>query len=311
MYNDTIKVANKIITNDDLSNIFLKIWENQESLKKAFKQEELANCGLETNMQNWTLKDLNSTLNFQVDFYDDTTVKFDDFHNFMAIFNNRLREIKNIDVRYNCYYSSMKNGNWGDTIYQSISIDIFEYKMDINVNLNSNDKKLYDIYAFIKNIIVNAPIKFDLTIQKKRLIINKIAFIKGLIPAIILALLLLLNPIFYELYLKTYIMYPMTCLLFGYILGSMFFSNKITMLYSKLIRDKKYVKYDINSKKEIYEDDVEAFKSKAEILIGNNSDNLHYRNEILDIQNKFKNYLPYELLMILIFSLVIILMNFL
>ncbi len=311
MYNDSIKVANKIITTDDLANIFLKIWENSEDLKKTYKQEEITNSNLDRDMQNWDLKDLNCTLNFQVDFYDDTNIKFDNFHNFMAVFNNRLEEIKNIDVRYNCYYSIMKNGNWGEMIHQSISIDIFEYKMDINVSLSSYDKKLYEVYELVKNIVLNAPVKFDSIIEKKKVITNKISFIRGLVPAIILASGLFFIPFVSELYLKTYVLYPIGCLVFGYILGNMFFSGKLDLLYSKLIRDKKYVRYDIDSRKEIYEDNIEEYKLKAEILIGKNLNNLQYRKEIVDMQNKYQKYLPYELMVILVVSLIIVVISFL
>ena len=306
MYNDTIKVAGKIITLEDLSNIFFKMWENLEQLNKIYKQEQSANQMLDRDDQVWTLKDFNGYLSFCVDFYDDTNIKFDNFHNFMSIFNTRANEIKSIDVRYNCYYSKMQNGYCGDIVTQNINIDIYEHTMSIDLKLDSSDKKMDEIYELIKKIVLNAPYKYDDTISRKKVITNKISIIRGIIPAVIIAILLLFIPVVRQIYASTYVLFPIVCLLLGYIIGDTLFSGKIDNLYNNLIRDKKYVKYDIDSRKEIYEDDIDAYKDKAEILIGRNINNLDYRKELIDMENKYKKYLPYELGVIALLSIIVL-----
>ena len=49
MYNDMIKVSNKIITDTDLVDIFQKMYEELEKYKKLAKQEEMQNQMLDTS----------------------------------------------------------------------------------------------------------------------------------------------------------------------------------------------------------------------------------------------------------------------
>ena len=81
MYNDTIKVANKIITDKNLFEIFALMNEKLVSFKKIYQMEEAQNRMLEYNYQKWTFKDNGSSLSFDVNFYDDTNIKFDNYNN--------------------------------------------------------------------------------------------------------------------------------------------------------------------------------------------------------------------------------------
>ena len=94
MYNSAIRVANKIITYDDLFEIFVQMNEKLIYYKKINNMEEKKNHMLEYNYQNWSFKDNGSRLQFDVNFYDDTQVKFDNYNNFISVLNRRLEEIK-------------------------------------------------------------------------------------------------------------------------------------------------------------------------------------------------------------------------
>lgn len=167
MYNDTIKVANKIITDKDLFEIFALMNEKLVSFKKTYQMEETQNRMLEYNYQRWTFKDNGSGLSFDVNFYDDTNVKFDNYNNFLAIFNSRLHEIKSIWVSFRLSYSTSSPDGKNEWYNQHINMNIYENKADIDVSLSSADNKIDDVYELIKNKVLNAPPKYDTVIKKE------------------------------------------------------------------------------------------------------------------------------------------------
>lgn len=54
MYNDTIKVANKIISDNDLMDIFNKMDEDIRKYNAICKKEEQENIMYEREYQSWT-----------------------------------------------------------------------------------------------------------------------------------------------------------------------------------------------------------------------------------------------------------------
>ena len=68
MYNDKLKVANRIITDTDLIDIFNKMWEELEKYNKICKQEEQRNMVYERSYQTWTAENFSGTLKFTVNF---------------------------------------------------------------------------------------------------------------------------------------------------------------------------------------------------------------------------------------------------
>lgn len=149
MYNDTIKVANKIISDTDLADIFQRMDEELKENQQICRQETMQNEKYERKYQHWTTKDFDGSFTCTFNFYDDTNVTVDNYPVFITIFNNRLHEVKDMWVRYNCHYW-IQNGNDQKMVSQHINMSIYEYKMDIEVNLSSDDKKMDDIYQLIK-----------------------------------------------------------------------------------------------------------------------------------------------------------------
>ena len=74
MYNDTIKVANKIITSDDLAEIFALMNEKLKHFQKIHAQEEAQNKMLDYSYQKWTFKDGGSSISFNVNL--DVSISF-------------------------------------------------------------------------------------------------------------------------------------------------------------------------------------------------------------------------------------------
>lgn len=303
MYNDTIKVANKIISDKDLEEIFQKMFDALQENVKINKQEKILNQRYDSDYQHWTVKDFEGVFKVTVDFYDDTSIFFDNYNNFITIFNSRLDEIKCMYVTYRYSYC-IKNGRELKFINKTISMNVYENKMNIDINLSSDDKKMFDVYDLIKEKILNAPEKYDMIIKKKSSITSRVAFALGLIPSLIICTLLLFIPTIRQIFFEIYVLYPIIVILFGFIIGGTVFGGKLDSLYSTIIPKKKYVSYHSR-----YEDDIDEYIQSGEIIIGNNINNLKNRKEIADIDSKYSKYIPVELIIILIISLIIILLR--
>ena len=123
MYNDTIKVANKIITSEELMEIFELMNEKLVYYKKINDREEINNRMLDYRYQNWTFKDSSSKIKFEVDFYDNTNIMIDNYNNFITIFNNRLEEIKRIHVYFHFSYETRLEGQKSEFYSQHIFVN--------------------------------------------------------------------------------------------------------------------------------------------------------------------------------------------
>lgn len=306
MYNDTIKVANKIITSDDLFEIFDSMNEKLVNYKKINEREETKNKMLDYKYQNWTFKDNGSCLRFDVDFYDDTSVRFDNYNNFITIFNTRLDEIKSIYVHFRLSYDVHVEEQKNEYYSQYISIWIYESKMDIDVSLSSEDRKIDDIYELIKNKILNAKPKYDEIIKKKNSITREIGLAIGFIPALIITTLLIFVPIVREIYIESYVVYPVSSLIFSLFIGGTIGSYKLNRYYKHIVPEQKYVGYDSNKGSSIYKDDIDKYVSTSEILIGKNINNLKYRTQIKEYKEKYKKWLPYEFGVLIFISIIIL-----
>ncbi len=308
MYNDTIKVANKIISDTDLLDIFQRMDEEIKENIKICNQETIQNEKYEREYQHWTTKNFDGTFKCTFNFYDDTNITVDNYINFITIFNNRLYEVKDMWVRYHYNYW-IENGTNMRNISQYINMSIYEHKMDIEVSLSSEDKKMDDIYQLIKKKIIEAPERYDRVIKKKDVITNKIGFAIGIIPSLILCSLLVFVPAIRQFYGSTYVIYPMITVVLAFLIGNTIFSSKLDRLYSTIVPEQKYVGYDSTSQKSIYKDDIDKFVTTSEIIIGKNIDNIKNRKEIIELEKKYSKYIPAELIALLVLSNIIVLLG--
>ena len=308
MYNDSIKAENKIINNEDLSRIFQMMGETLKKYQKISDMEEQQNRMLVSEYQNYTFKDEGSLFKATVDFYDNTDITFDKYDNFASVFYSRIDEIKRLDVHFTLRYTvitpePIKSRKWYS---QSISMYITENKMDISLNLNSDDPKLDELYNLIKNIVLNAPEKYDDIIRKRSKITNTVAFALGLIPAIIITTILLFVPVLNTIFLKGYVVYPIVSLFLAFVIGSMVASSKLDPYYETIVPKKK-VSYSNGERREY--DDIEDFTGTSDILIGKKIDNLKNRSLIQEEYDKYKKYIPIELIALLVISLIVIIIG--
>ena len=312
MYNDTIKAENKIISSDDLTQIFQLMGETLKKYLKTSQQEEMQNRMLDTPYQNYTFKDEGSKMKVTVDFYDNTNITFDNYDNFMGIFYSRIDEIKTMDVYYTLSYTVITpEPNRSRNFYsQSIQMHINENKLDITLNLKSEDPKLDEVYNLIKNKLLSAPEKYDDVIRIKSKITNTVAFGVGLIPGMVIAILLLFVPVVNNIFFKGYVVYPIVAVFLAYMIGSMFSSSKLDKYYNPIMPNKKYAGYDSTNYKSIYKDDIDSFVGTSEILIGKKVNNLENRRMIRTEYEKYKALIPKELIALLVATVIVIIIGF-
>jgi len=309
MYNDTIKAENKIITHDNLTQIFQAMGETLKKYQKISIAEEQRNHMLDYNYQSYTFKDEGSKMKVIIDFYDNTNITFDNYDNFASIFYSRIEEIRSLDVYYTLnYYVITPEPNRSRTYYsQSIQMHITENKLDITLKLDSQDNKLEEIYNLIKNIVLNAPEKYDTIIKKKNKITNTVTFAIGMIPALIITTILLFIPVIGSIILNGYVVYPIGCVILAFIIGSLVASTKLDKYYDTIVPEKKYDGY--SDGKAVYKDDIDKFISTSEILIGKKVDNLENRNAIQKEYEKYKRLIPKELIILLVATIIVIIVG--
>ena len=308
MYSDTVKAENKIITKEDLIEIFQLMGETLKKYQKISMLEEQQNQMLDYNYKHYTFKDNGSKMRVHINFYDNTEISFDNYDNFSSIFYSRTEEIKSMTVRYSLSYEIVTPvPNKSRKYYtQSINMYITDSKIDIDIKLDSSDPKLNDIYELIKSKILNAPIKYDEIIKNKRKITNIVSISNGLIPSIIVGSIFLFIPRLNTFFLKGYLTYPILCIILSYVIGNIMASLKLDKYYAPIMPEKKYAGYDYNKRTSIYKDDIDKFVDTSEILIGKKVNNLTNRQIIKEQYEKDKKHLPDKLVILGIISIIVI-----
>lgn len=304
MYNDIIKAENKIISYNDLLDIFNQMYEELEKYKKISHSEEIKNRTLDYDYQEWSFKDSGSNLKFKVDFYDDTNIEFDSYSKFITIFNNRLEEIKQIYVSYYLHYSTSNKIEKSNYHSQHISMFIKEDKIDLNISMEHNSEMMLETYNLIKSKLQHAPEKYDNIVRNRNSITSTVGTAIAFIPSITICTIILFIPKINEMFTKSFVLYPIICCLITFMLSGALGANKLGDLYKNIIPDKKYISYEKG-----YKDDIEKYTSRSEILIGKNIHNLENRKQINNIYTKYKKYIPYEIVVLILFSFIAIIMG--
>lgn len=306
MHNHTIKVENKIISAEILADIFQKMWERLSYYQKIYQQEYARNQQLDFSQKTWTFNDVGSKLDFQVDFYDNTYVKFDNYINFISVYNTRLHEIKSIEMRFALNYEIKQPGVPSNYIREHIYMIITEKKMDIDVALDSSDSKMEDIYKMIEQMVLNAPTKYDEVIKNKKKITAMVGFAIGFIPAIIITLIALFFAPIRNIFATTYVLYPIVTIGIAYFVGNIVSSSMLGKYYETISPDQVSAGWDSTNNKRIYKDDINSYVNSSEILIGKNINNLDYRKSIMNTYNKYKKWTLYEIGLVVIISIIVL-----
>lgn len=308
MYNETLKAENKIFTAEDLIEIITAINNELIELSNKYNEEKVQNEGKNLNEQNWTLKYYTSSLRANFNLYDATTINVDNYEDMLNFINNRLSEIKDISFWAHCSYSIKTPGSEALHVPKKISMYVYENKIDFELELGTKDRNFYSVYDLIKQKILNAPERFDRVVKNKSMIKNKIEFAIGLIPSLFICFLLVLIPLIRGIYSASYILFPVLTLLLGYFLGNIIYDGKMESLYSTISPNKKYAGHDSNYKS-IYKNDINDYIKRSEVIIGKNVNNIKKRNEISKLETKYSKYIPIELIILLVLSILVVILG--
>lgn len=309
MYNESIDTNNKIISSDLILNIFDKMNELIKSYTlKANIEDQTYNSLSFENQLNMKRK-FNifiSDFSFTVDFYDSTKITINSYENFIGIYNSRLHEIKSIISNFSISYFDINNKNCSN----SINLMIFENSFDIRVGIDTSNTEMSDLFNFIKTSIYEAPEKYDFVIKNKSKICFSYTFALGSIIAIIISTILAcMPPVFSVLTNGYWMLFPVCCLILGYFLGTLLFSGSISNLYKNIDMEKIYDGYDPNTYEPKYKADKHSYINSSEVIIGKNIDNLTNRNKIKDLYYDKKRYIKYELIAIVVITLMLLLIQ--
>lgn len=289
MYYDTIKCENKIISSEALMEIFQTMNDTLKKYERISEQEKMQNQMLERKYQKFTYDYTISKLSFQINFTDNTDISIDKFETFSGIFYSRISEIKNIYVRMSSLYDTKEEEQQAKSYRQYITLDISNKKMNISVELDSDDPKFDNVYNKIKEKVLMAPEKYDDIMRNKSKIVNAVTVATGMIPAIIITSIFLFIPTLNKVFLKGIVVYPLVVVFLMYMIGSIIANSKLDKYYDTISPDKKYAGYDTTNHKSIYKDDMDSYLNTSDILIGSKVNNLVYREKIREIYNKYKN----------------------
>lgn len=289
MYYDTIKCENKIISSEALMEIFQTMNDTLKKYERISEQEKMQNQMLERKYQKFTYDYTISKLSFQINFTDNTNISIDKFETFSGIFYSRISEIKNIYVRMSSLYDTKEEEQQAKSYRQYITLDISNKKMNISVELDSDDPKFDNVYNKIKEKVLMAPEKYDDVMRNKSKIVNAVTVATGMIPAIIITSIFLFIPTLNKVFLKGIVVYPLVVVFLMYMIGSIIANSKLDKYYDTISPDKKYAGYDTTNHKSIYKDDMDSYLNTSDILIGSKVNNLVYREKIREIYNKYKN----------------------
>ena len=276
-----IKIENKII---DINQVEV-VLNHIKNLKETYISKNDDNKKLVKIDELISLYDLNNN-----------ETKFDNYNKFLEYFKQNHRNIKTFDVKISFYfYEDSKKQHSEEYIYLGVGEKIFIF----NIKCNKLSHELIELYDDIEKISQKLPGKFNEILKNRELIYNIVGFSNGLFIGNILSFIFLLIPVFR----KTTFIFPIVSIGIMFILKNHISNKKLNSLY-KTIEPNKVV--FIKDDKINYKENLDNYFNFAEVLIGNNSDNLIKRNKIETVYAKSKINLYIQsciLILIIIISL--------
>ena len=292
----TGKIKNKIISVETLNDIFYMLNDKLNYYLDIYRKEEFKNRIFDSDKQFWTFKDSGSKLTFNVYFKDNSKIQFEKFENFISMFQMKLQEIETINVHLELNYwvrNDYSKNLYSQTLNLSIREDDFEYR----VNLNNNDDKLKDVFEYINKKVNAAPERYDFTIENKNKIIQSTGFAIGFIPSFILSVLFMFIPMMRDVFKESIILFPLIVISFTYFIGSLIGSSMYSDLYKNIKPKRVYTSYN---ERNLNKYDIDNFVNRSEVLIGKNINNDKCRKEIKEKFEKYKKFIPKEIVALII-----------
>ena len=310
MFDSSLHIQNKIITRESLLAIFDRMYQEIQNSKQIAENEKNANERFSYEYQEWTRKDYDGRLRFTVYSTDNNSITYENYQDFRAVFNTRAASIKSFYAYFSTGYFVQPKGAKSEYITQHINLIITETKMDIDVAISSKDPAMGEIYQLISTIIMEAPEKFDKIIKQKDLISTKIGSSVAFIPVSVVATGLLFVDFTRKFLLDYFWAFPLAVLVLTGVVGILIGTARTGAIYNKLIPDKKYAGYDINSGRSMYNDDMNTFQNSGEVLIGERTNNMELRAKLTELNAKSGKMILVELGVLAVLSVIVAIMHF-
>lgn len=249
-----------------------------ESHKKEYdynqkQEDELSKIGPTKNEKYSSLK---SNVTYTIEWYDgkDKTEKsYDWFLENMQ----KIDKISKITIEFSLNF---RDEDVYKTLSSSIYFKVWEKGYDSSavygVDSGNMDSEADALYSKIESVFHNCPTRYDGTIKNRGFRIQGFSIAVGIILSYVLYIALKIalkdsDGIFYNLlHNKNVLVFGqwIVAIVFGNVLASWY----INMLYSNMLPERKYVRYDRSNHKSVYKDEVEDYIADSELHIGKFAD---------------------------------------
>ena len=238
------------------------------NVKQIEADEEKKNEQLQYSYQSWTHKNVYSHLTYTLSRVDGAMVEYKSLSECKNTLIHQASSIKRLYVHMRVNYSTMENGKTSGLDYLttfdlSANVNGFKFEYDIHPDEKDFVEKTNDFVAKIDQM----PVKLDRIVKFKDLIIMKVGFGIGMIPAIILTFASIFVPQIKEFLHSYFWVYPMAVFAIGFIFGVFFGGMKLGSSYSQLIPTK-YGGYDARTRSSYRVDDMDTFCEQVDVLMG-------------------------------------------
>lgn len=272
--------------------------------KQIEADEAKANEQLQFSYQKWTHTNVFSSLNYSLARVDGASVDYKSINDFKTTLIHQPSSIRRISANLRVNYSTLENGKYGErdrttTIYLLAKPDGFKLEYDIYPEEKDFEQATNDFVAKIDQM----PIKLDRIAKAKDLIIMKVGFGMGMIPATILTFASIFVPPLREFYKNYFWAYPLINLAVGFIFGVFLGGIKLNSSYSQLIPTK-YGGWDRRTHSSYRVDDMDTFSEEVDVLLGDKANIGSIRQYIEKTEKTISRLIVPELIAVAVFSLV-------
>ena len=267
------KILNKCISIESIIKVANYLEQQQKIYKELFEKDREKNKDLEWSEKKYEYEGENPVIKYTITLKDGKTLTETDKSWFLEQLEySKLKEIKEIDLDLNIYYSSDVEDR--KKIYKrlGIYIRIYEYTACIDIDSTNLESEANKIYSEIRNILEDNPDRYNKTINYRNLRIQSFCISVGIVLSYIIYLIYIINKSKIPATITQILDNKNVIVLGQWILaiavGNIFGKFIIQSLYNTILPERKYVGYNSSNYKSIYKDDVDDYVANCEVHFG-------------------------------------------
>ena len=294
-------VANdRTISLEPVVDYFEKIEAILDEYVRLDNEEKAKNESLPSDQRVWSHKYMIITQSYHVGRTDGGDVEYKSMRDLKNALLFQASSINHIYTYLSVHYNNIRPID--------IQMTIRENKFKIEYNVDDCEETIRQLTEDLVKKIDEMPRKLDRIINQKSLIIAKVGFGMGMIPAIALGVASIFIPPMFELYRNYFFIFPLLILALGFIFGMFMGGAKLGSSYSKLIPTK-YGGYDTRTHSSYRVDDMDAFTGEVDVLIGKKAGLASARQYIERSERLLKKFLLPELGITAVLTLIVFLIT--